>query len=394
MRARRSSSSPRSRRAGTRSAFAARPPARRTVCRHRPCWRSSTTTCRSWWTRCWPRSGRAGCRSGCCSTRSSRPGATEAGRLQIDRWTWRRRVERRPPGELHRHPSASLVRGGRSRSRRRRIGDPAGGAGSWWRTGSRCCRPSRRRSGAGAGAGQHSAALAGRVDRLSWNGWSRTTSPSSASREFELVGRRRRRATWCPWKAAGSACCATHGAGAAPRQRAGGDDAGDAPLLLRAFAAHHHQGERDRRVHRRAHMDYIGIKTYRARRHAQGRDPLRRPVHVAGLRAPARARCRSCATRSTRCSAASGYPPASHDGKALLNILDTLPARRAVPDRRRSSCSEWCRASSTWRRGRACACSRASTASTGSSRCCSTCRATATHSTVRERIGALLARDL
>ena len=38
---------------------------------------------------------------------------------------------------------------------------------------------------------------------------------------------------------------------------------------------------------------------------------------------------------------ASGYPPASHDGKALLNILDTLPARRAVPDRREAAAGEW-----------------------------------------------------
>ena len=39
------------------------------------------------------------------------------------------------------------------------------------------------------------------------------------------------------------------------------------------------------RVHRRVHMDYIGIKTYRERRYARGRDPHRRSVHLAGLHA-------------------------------------------------------------------------------------------------------------
>ena len=41
------------------------------------------------------------------------------------------------------------------------------------------------------------------------------------------------------------------------------------------------------RVHRRAHMDYIGVKTYRRGRQPQRRDPPRRPVYVPGLRAPA-----------------------------------------------------------------------------------------------------------
>ena len=33
--------------------------------------------------------------------------------------------------------------------------------------------------------------------------------------------------------------------------------------------------------------------------------------------------------------ARAAFPPDSHDGKALIEILETLPARRAVPDRRR-----------------------------------------------------------
>ena len=79
------------------------------------------------------------------------------------------------------------------------------------------------------------------------------------------------------------------------------------------------------RVHRRAHMDYIGIKTYRARRQ---RSRARSASSASSPRRPMcarRARSRSCATRSTTVLAASGYPPASHAGKALLNILDTFP---------------------------------------------------------------------
>ena len=78
------------------------------------------------------------------------------------------------------------------------------------------------------------------------------------------------------------------------------------------------------RVHRRAHMDYIGIKTYRGDGSAQGRDPLRRPVHLAGLRALA-GQIPLLRHKVETVLAASGYPPASHDGKALLNILDTFP---------------------------------------------------------------------
>ena len=56
-----------------------------------------------------------------------------------------------------------------------------------------------------------------------------------------------------------------------------------------------------------------------------------------------------------------------------------------------SSCRNGPRGFSIWRRGRACGCSRASTASTASCRCSSMRRATATPRKVRERIGALLA---
>jgi glutamate dehydrogenase len=78
------------------------------------------------------------------------------------------------------------------------------------------------------------------------------------------------------------------------------------------------------RVHRRAHMDYVGVKIY-------GRDAtptgemrlvglftsqayVRPPAEIPFLR-----------HKVARVIERSGYPPASHDGKALLNILDTFP---------------------------------------------------------------------
>ncbi len=91
---------------------------------------------------------------------------------------------------------------------------------------------------------------------------------------------------------------------AAPRGRAGRHDAGDPPLLCRARAAHHHQGQRDQpgappRAHGlRRHQDLS------QRRHAGRRNPHRRPLHLAGLcqiaarnplpAAQGRRRCSSC----------------------------------------------------------------------------------------------------
>ena len=78
------------------------------------------------------------------------------------------------------------------------------------------------------------------------------------------------------------------------------------------------------RVHRRAHMDYIGVKTYRRDGRPKGEIRLvglftsqayvRPPNQIPFLR-----------HKVDRVLAASGFPPASHDGKALLNILGTFP---------------------------------------------------------------------
>jgi glutamate dehydrogenase len=78
------------------------------------------------------------------------------------------------------------------------------------------------------------------------------------------------------------------------------------------------------RVHRRAHMDYVGIKTYAADGKTRGeirfvglftsQAYVRSPVEIPFLR-----------HKVARVIETSGHPPASHDGKALLNILDTFP---------------------------------------------------------------------
>ena len=85
-------------------------------------------------------------------------------------------------------------------------------------------------------------------------------------------------------------------------------------------------------VHRRSYLDYVGVKKFDE---AGGVVSERRflglyttsvykqwPQDIPILR-------RKVATVIDR----AGYAPASHSGKALVEILDTLPARRAVPDR-------------------------------------------------------------
>jgi glutamate dehydrogenase len=78
------------------------------------------------------------------------------------------------------------------------------------------------------------------------------------------------------------------------------------------------------RVHRRAHMDYIGIKIYHADGTPKGETRIvglftsqayvLSPNQIPFLR-----------HKVASVLAASGFPPASHDGKALLNILETFP---------------------------------------------------------------------
>jgi glutamate dehydrogenase len=78
------------------------------------------------------------------------------------------------------------------------------------------------------------------------------------------------------------------------------------------------------RVHRRVHMDYIGVKTY----HKDGTP--KGELRIVGLftsQAYVLSPSQIPFLRHKVASvlAASGFPPASHDGKALLNILETFP---------------------------------------------------------------------
>ena len=78
------------------------------------------------------------------------------------------------------------------------------------------------------------------------------------------------------------------------------------------------------KVHRRAHMDYIGIKTYRADGTPKGeirvvglftsQSYFASPTQVPFLR-----------HKVDAVLAALGYPRSSHDGKAILNILESFP---------------------------------------------------------------------
>ena len=138
------------------------------------------------------------------------------------------------------------------------------------------------------------------------------------------------------------------------------------------------------RVHRRVHMDYVGVKRF-------DRDgKLIGEFRIVGLFTS------TAYTRSTRT-----IPYLRRKVDAVLRArrlrsrrpfrqgagqrAGDLSARRAVPDRRGHALSfrAWRSCSST--SGRACACWRGATASTASSRSSSTCRASATTATCARR---------
>ena len=144
------------------------------------------------------------------------------------------------------------------------------------------------------------------------------------------------------------------------------------------------------RVHRRVHMDYIGVKRFDRRRQPCRRIPHRRPVHLDGLHA---------LDPLDPVSAAQGRQPDAplrlRSGQpfrqGVRRRAGALLARRAVPDRRghavTSSCSPSCISTSV----RACACWRGAIASTGSCRSWCSCRASATTPRRARPIGTYLA---
>ena len=130
-----------------------------------------------------------------------------------------------------------------------------------------------------------------------------------------------------------------------------------------------------------------------ALRRATGRSPAS-AASSASTRTPptarARGRSRCCAARLSASSSAADSSPGSHDHKALVEILETLPARRAVPDRRRTSCTRSRSASSTSASVAAFGSSSAATCSAASCRASSTCRSSGTTRGIRRRIEEIL----
>ena len=131
------------------------------------------------------------------------------------------------------------------------------------------------------------------------------------------------------------------------------------------------------RVHRRIHMDYIGVKRFDADGNLDRRIPHRRPVHLDGLHAldaldpvSAPQGRRADAPRRLR----SGQP----FRQGVRGGAGELSARRAVPDRRGDAVSSSCSPSCNSTSGRACACWRGATGSIASCRCSCSCRAIAT----------------
>ena len=142
-------------------------------------------------------------------------------------------------------------------------------------------------------------------------------------------------------------------------------------------------------VHRRAYLDYIGVKTYDKRGRLSGE------LRIVGL-FTSTAYTRSVLkipylrSKTEAVIAKSGFNPADHSGKALINVLEILSARRAVPDRRCRCCASMPRPSWRSASGRGCVCWCASTSSTASSRSSSSCRATATTAPCARRSATIL----
>ena len=198
--------------------------------------------------------------------------------------------------------------------------------GWWWPTGNRCC----------AGAGSHPAPAklappqragrrAARVRSLSCAGWRPATSPSWARASIGFAGEPRM-AISCPRPKPASACCAIRPCMCCAAGRTGRHDAGDPPLLLRARAAHHHQGQRGQpRAPPRAH----GLRRHQDLSRATARSPARfRIVGLFTSQAYARSPREIPFLRhkvETRAQGVrlSGRP--AMRGKALINVLETFP---------------------------------------------------------------------
>ncbi len=168
-----------------------------------------------------------------------------------------------------------------------------------------------------------------------------------------------------------------------------GEERSLAPRSLRTLAAkdlpqsgsdgrdHPDQDERARErassglhgLHRRALVRREGRAGFRA--------ALPRPLHVGRVHAPGRKDVPLVRRKVEAVMQRSGFRRDSHSGKALRHILETLPARRAVPVYRGRAVPDRDRQSSRSRIARERGSSSAATSTAASIRASSICRATA-----------------
>ena len=92
------------------------------------------------------------------------------------------------------------------------------------------------------------------------------------------------------------------------------------------------------RVHRRVHLDYLGVKRFDPDGNLVGEcrfcGLLTSTAYTRSVRAIPYLR-----RKVDRVISRAGFDPSSHSGKALVNVLETLSARRSVSDRRRHALS-------------------------------------------------------
>ena len=151
--------------------------------------------------------------------------------------------------------------------------------------------------------------------------------------------------------------------------------AGRARARPRAPPAGAGQGQPRSPVHRPAYLDYIGVKRFDAERNVVGE---RRFLGLYTTRAyrevPANIPVLRRKAQAVRERA--GFPPGSHDDKALIEIIDTFPRDELFQIGSRT-CTRSRSGSSSWASASACGCSCARTATSASSPASSSSRAIA-----------------
>ncbi len=190
--------------------------------------------------------------------RQGRPPADAARRRRPE-------LERRPPGKLHRRPPRPARRRPRSAISPRRYPISWARCASRWPTGAPCCSRCARRSSTWR-RGRRACRPASCASRShSCAGWRPATSRSSASRAYRLDGTPETGDAGAGGEGRASACCAIRPCRCCAAARELVDLTPEirrfyfspAPLIIT-------KSNVVSRVHRRVHMDYIGIKTYRA----------------------------------------------------------------------------------------------------------------------------------